>query len=219
MTVRRSCSIFAVIPSKSFIVGKSRLGLGKERRLAVNRAFLTHVVTTVGEVLPPNRVIVVSRGEDALDHARSLGAQALPESGMCSLNAALGSASRWAAEQGAARILTLFSDLPYLEADDVADLCESIGEGVVTLAPDERDSGTNATLMEPAAIPYQHGTASFSRHLAAARRSGKLIRILRRTGLARDIDTPTDLIRFVKHLQAADTRRGTLPLRSTRNPI
>ena len=68
-----------------------------------------------------------------------------------------------------------------------------------TIAPDEQEQGTNAlALTPPAADFFKFGPDSFQAHLAAARARKLAVRILRRPGLALDLDTPENYRRFAK---------------------
>lgn len=83
-------------------------------------------------------------------------------------------------------------DLPLLSIEDVAVLLRLAGEEHVAIAPDRHGIGTNAVAL----APYRHihfcfGASSQARFRAEA---GSWARVLRRSGLAMDIDGPEDLL-------------------------
>ena len=70
----------------------------------------------------------------------------------------------------------------------------STGRPGVVIGTDRPGLGTNALLLNPVgAIAYRYGEGSFRKHQAGARRAGLPFRVIRRFGLAFDLDTPADL--------------------------
>jgi 2-phospho-L-lactate/phosphoenolpyruvate guanylyltransferase len=196
-----STHAWAIIPVKPFAQGKSRLStlLGAERRTALNRHLFGRVLDAVLGCFRHDRVVVVSADTMLLTLMRGLGVHALQENG-AGLNAALGLACRFAAERGARAIAVLPSDLPTVCADDIAALLAALSDAPACLiAPDDQEEGTNAlALAPPAADFFRFGPQSFQAHLGEARARGMALRILRRPGLARDLDTPDDYRQFAK---------------------
>lgn len=192
---------WAIIPVKPFAQGKSRLStlLGSERRTALNRHLFGRVLDAVLGRFRHDRVVVVTADTVLLTLMRGLGVQALEEPGD-GLNAALGLACRFTTERGARAIAVLPSDLPTISADDVAALLAALSDApACVIAPDDQEEGTNAlALSPPAADFFRFGPQSFQAHLTEARTRGLALHILRRPGLARDLDTPDDYRQFAK---------------------
>lgn len=183
-------AVWAVIPAKSFLLGKSRLNLPDEQRIAINRHFLEHVLACVTSVLPASHVVLVTRDEAALTIARRAGARCLLEGAHGDLNAALAEGARFAGDRGAEAILSVATDLPDLTADDLRAMLDAFAGNDVVLAPDEQGTGTNAMLMAPNRLPYCHAENSLWRHLEAAREAKLRFKLVRRDGLSRDVDLP-----------------------------
>jgi 2-phospho-L-lactate/phosphoenolpyruvate guanylyltransferase len=192
---------WAVIPVKPFAQGKSRLAalLGAERRAALNRHLFGRVLGAVLGRFRHDRVMVVTTDTVLLTLMRGLGVHALQETGD-GLNAALALACRFAAERGARAIAVLPSDLPTVGTDDVAALLAALPNApACVIAPDDQEEGTNAlALTPPTADFFRFGAESFQAHLGEARVRGLALRILRRPGLAYDLDTPDDYRQFAK---------------------
>jgi len=103
------------------------------------------------------------------------------------LNAELGAA---ATSRRRPNLLIVQADLPLLAPADIQEL---IGGGKTdsSIAPDRHGTGTNAlALREGDLSAFAFGEGSFSRHLALARTS---LRVVQRIGLSLDVDTPEDL--------------------------
>lgn len=186
--------MWLIIPAKPFAQGKSRLLLEARQRASLNRAFLTHILLVATRVVPAARIVVVSRDPQALAEARRHNARALAEPNEGDLNDALAMAADYVARRGATRILSLFTDLPYLDEEDVRALVEAGGaDRTVVIAADAAGGGTNAMLMPACLFPYSHGAGSFWRHLSAAQDAGHAVTVLRRPGLMTDIDERAQL--------------------------
>jgi len=196
---------WAIIPVKPFRAGKSRLAglLGVEDRAALNRRLFGRVLTATLAAFKPDRVIVVTADPLLLPLMRGQGLHALEDAGG-GLNAALAVACRHAASRGARAIAVLPSDLPAVTADDVKALVASLKPAsCCVIAPDEQEEGTNAlALTLPTFDFFRFGPNSFQAHLEQAKTRGMTVRILRRPGLAHDLDTPDEYRRYAKE-QAA----------------
>jgi 2-phospho-L-lactate guanylyltransferase len=205
-----STKFWAIIPVKPFRAGKSRLAalLGTDERAALNRRLFGRVLDKALGTFRPDRIAVVTGDTLLLALMRGQGLHGLEDAGG-GLNAALGLACRYAAERGARAVAMLPSDLPYITADDVTALAAAPGPGpCCVIAPDEQEQGTNALVLSPPdADFFRFGPESFQAHLDAAKARGLPIRILRRPGIARDLDTPESYRRYAKTLPA---RSGAL---------
>jgi 2-phospho-L-lactate guanylyltransferase len=189
---RASSDTWAIIPVKAFSEAKRRLaGITDEpERRELARGFLDHTLAAVLGVLPPERVIIVSRDAEALDLATAAGAVALRERGR-GLNPALRQAAACALGAGAGAVLVVASDLPLLKP---ADLVAMTGATAVAIAPNRDRGGTNALFLRPPAlIDFAFGRNSFARHVALAAAAGVTPVIVDREGLSFDLDLPADL--------------------------
>ncbi|MEA2980206.1 MAG: 2-phospho-L-lactate/phosphoenolpyruvate guanylyltransferase [Alphaproteobacteria bacterium] len=192
---------WAIIPVKPLGAGKSRLAavLGAEQRAALNKHLFGRVLNATLGVFKPERVAVVTADPLLLPLMRGQGLHALKDMGG-GLNAALSLACRYAADRGARAVAVLPSDLPKVTADDVKALVEKLSPApCCVVAPDHQEQGTNALALAPAEHDFfRFGPDSFQAHLAAAKARGMKVRILRRPGLAHDLDTPEEYRCYAK---------------------
>jgi 2-phospho-L-lactate guanylyltransferase len=192
---------WAIIPVKPLGAGKSRLAavLGAEQRAALNKHLFGRVLNATLGVFKSDRISVVTADPLLLPMMRGQDIHALEDQGR-GLNAALGLGCRFAADRGARAIVVLPSDLPNVTADDVRALISAIGSSPgCAIAPDQQEQGTNALALAPPDPDFfRFGLDSFQAHLAAAKARGLKMRILRRPGLAQDLDTPDEYRRYAK---------------------
>ena len=196
---------WAIIPVKPFRAGKSRLAglLGVDDRAALNRQLFGRVLTSTLSAFKPDRVVVVTADPLLLPLMRGQGLHALEDAGG-GLNAALGLACRYAVTRGARSIAVLPSDLPSIAANDVKTLVANINSAsCCVIAPDEQEEGTNALALTPPAPDFfRFGPDSFQAHLEQAKTRGMTVHVLRRPGLAHDLDTPDEYRRYARERAA-----------------
>jgi 2-phospho-L-lactate guanylyltransferase len=142
-------------------------------------------------------IVVVSRDLTAHDLARAKRATPLAET-EAGLNSAVAQACDWVAARGAAAVLVVPTDLPLLTALDVESMIDlAVEPACIVIAPDRRDSGTNALLVRPPhAIRPAFGAASFEAHCGQAAHSGIAAHVFRSATIALDLDVPDDLRRY-----------------------
>ena len=145
--------LFTVIPVKHFTKGKSRLKplLNDRDRHNLNQKMFSHVLQVAINTLVPNRTIIVSSDQTALNLATESGATTIREQNGQGLNAALELGRSAAMSKGATAILLLPADLPTLMKEDVEEIIElaKISKPLTIIAPDRWDQGTNALLISP----------------------------------------------------------------------
>ncbi len=186
----------AVVPMKTMDLAKSRLAaaLDPARRGALARRMLSHVLETLREARVPE-VRMASDDLEAQVVAAKFGARALKGVGDADLNQAATTAARAVQADGATDLLLVMADLPYLTREDIAAMTEAGRDSAVVIA-EAKDGGTNALLLRPPTVlkfAFATNRPSAQLHADQARQAGIEPIIVRRPGLARDIDTPADL--------------------------
>lgn len=174
----------AIIPVKSFALGKQRLAgaLDPGRRAALARGLADHVATMVSDagVMP----LIVTADAHVAEWATRAGFPSVADPG-AGLDAAASAGVAWAG-QASSDWLVLHADLPLIGADDVTVLLKALEDGPV-LAPSS-DGGTSA-IGTRGDCDFRFGPASFHRHLKMLPDTG----VVTRPGLLLDIDSESDL--------------------------
>lgn len=187
-----------IIPVNSPEDGKSRLKdvLPDADRIALNWRLLTHTLNVAAALKRHAHIHVVSRSAAVLADAARRGVGAIRESDDCEgLNAALGLATRAAAEGGATEAMVLPVDLPLLTPDSLYHAIETFNEEIdVAIVTDMRGMGTNLLMWRPiGAARFQYGPHSAGKHRRMAQAAGFRVRVRRDPILSFDLDTPDDL--------------------------
>ncbi len=192
---------WAIIPAKPFHSDKTRLAslLGVDARAALSRRLFGRVLDAALGTFPADRILVVTKDSLLLALMRGQGLHAL-EDADGGVNPALALGCRHAAERGARSIVMLSADLPNVTTADVAALRAAISDAPgCVIAPDEQERSTNALALAPPDPDFfQFGPGCFQAHIKAAKTRKLPVRVLRRPGLAVDLDTPESYRRFAK---------------------
>lgn len=175
-----------IVPVKSFRHGKQRLAptLPGPERQQLARDLAGHVVEIVTKAgLVPT---IVTADTEVSTWAQSSMLEVILDPGN-GLDAAATTGVEWAVGTFS-NWLVVHSDLPLLSPDDVEKLVAGLESDGAVLAPSS-DGGTSA-IGASGRFAFSFGVGSFHRHLA---RMG-CPRVIARTGLLLDVDSPDDLI-------------------------
>ncbi|MBN7798029.1 2-phospho-L-lactate guanylyltransferase [Parahaliea mediterranea] len=198
----------ALLPLKDLVAAKTRLAgiLAPSERRALMQAMAEDVLAVLAEHPGIQHITLLSDDPAATLLARRYGAEHCAERslGCRGLNAVLAAACARVAAPGEAatamaatgeRVMILHADLPWLSAADLdAALAQQAAAGGLLVGTDRAGRGTNLLLFGAEGTPDFHfGVDSCARHVAAARRTGQAVRVLQRSGIARDVDTPADV--------------------------
>ena len=231
MPIDSRTTVHALVPLKQLAGAKTRLSglLDSEQRRTLALAMARDVVGVLAAHPAISTITLVSDEPDARELTATAPVRLWSEQALLaatelapvtsgplpSLNGVLAAACerlRCEDANAAALVLVLHADLPLLAGADIdaALACAEARSGLV-VGPDAAGSGSNLLLFPASAPPrFAFGPDSSMLHLAWAEEQGLPGRSLQRPGIARDIDTPTDLLQL--HQQAA-----TLPAGHTRS--
>jgi 2-phospho-L-lactate guanylyltransferase len=185
-------NIHAVIPLKDPTQGKTRLSraLALPRRVELIEAMLRHVAGTLAASSGIDEVSVLTGANIELPQ----GCTRLLDRDF-ELNAAVARAACELRGRGRARtLLVVHADLPFVTRADIDALVVVCQEDAVVAAADWTGSGTNALAFPLARdVMPRYGPESLAAHREAASAVGLPFVLVRRPGLAEDIDEPAQL--------------------------
>lgn len=187
--------IHALVFVKSLAAAKSRLadGLAPEARRALVLAMMEDVCRAAASTPNIADVWVVTPDSAVARHAEEIGAGVLQERDESDLNDAVRFAQEEARARGWEQLLILPGDLPLMRADDLRAMAKALRASPhAVIAPAWDGRGTNALLIAPPdLLRPSYGADSFALHKYQLAPVAPVI--VRRDGLARDIDAPADL--------------------------
>jgi 2-phospho-L-lactate/phosphoenolpyruvate guanylyltransferase len=198
--VERS-GLWVVMPVKDLPDAKQRLAgvLSAQERHELFRAMLEDVLSALAASAGLAGILLVTRDPEARRLATRYGARVLMEDENRGHTTASSLGARTLAQEGVSGMVQVPADIPLVRPEDITALLHVHGEApAVTLAPSRDERGTNAVACSPPdLLPLRFGADSFFPHLQRARALGAKPQIVRRPGLALDVDTPEDLAAFV----------------------
>jgi 2-phospho-L-lactate guanylyltransferase len=190
--------IWAVVPAKSLVHGKSRLRpvLADAERARFARSLLEHTLRVL-RASPIDGVLVATDGDDVADLAIAHGARVRRDEGKPSLAGVVDASLAEVEALGARSALVLMADLPRMGTDDVAQIVSALGalgQSGVAIVRDHQGRHTNAlALSPPTALRTCFGRPdSFAAHCAAALAAGLTMTVVTNERLAFDVDAPAD---------------------------
>jgi len=214
--------IWALVPVKSLLESKRRLShlLSTEQRAELIRGLLQHELDVLSQVPAIDEVLIISSDPTIWEIARQNGALVEAEQASCGLNSAVARGMELAGKHGAAAVLILPVDLPFIAASDVDLMIKSgldketqdqnsaqtsslqSSNGTVSgwepgctiaICSDEDGNGTNAIFISTAKnFSFHFGPGSFQRHVEEAQERGMMVRIVSTSGLEFDLDNEHD---------------------------
>ncbi len=204
-------AIWAVMPIKNMENAKQRLAPAlspAERRLLFS-AMVEDALSVLTSAKGLAGTLVVTRDPEARRLAEHYGARVLIENANAGHTEASSFGARTLAAEGFAGMIQIPGDLPALRPADIEAVLEVHDEApAVTIAPSRDERGSNAVACSPPdVLPLRFGDDSFFPHLERARELGVEPRIVRRPGLALDVDMPEDLKAFLAIAEDGHTRR------------
>lgn len=184
--------MFALVPLKDPSRGKARLMevLSAGQRAELIRVMLDHVASTLASS-PSIREVSVLTGENT---PVPQGCKRLPDRDF-ELNAAVVHAVRELRALGKrGMVLVVHADLPFVTREDIDALVAACQREAVVAAPDWTGTGTNALAFPlTGEVTPRYGPDSLAAHRESARAAGLPFVLVRRAGLAEDIDQASQL--------------------------
>jgi 2-phospho-L-lactate/phosphoenolpyruvate guanylyltransferase len=195
--------IFAIVPTKQFEKGKSRLApvLDVHDRVTLGRILLNSTLCTLGNASAISNVIVVSSDVRAKRIAKLHSAIFLDEGNDIGVNNAVAIANNYCSEAGADATIVVPQDLPLALSEDIDMICKHAQKHhkCLVICPSIRFDGSNVLLRRPPKlIESRYDNNSFDMHINAARKAGAKIKIILSRRMMRDLDTIEDAEYLVK---------------------
>lgn len=197
--------IWAIVPVKPLIIGKSRLSglLSSKDRFELNKSLLNNTLQVLKSVNAISRIIVISRDPFAFEIARNNGADYIIEIDHLNLNKALERVNCYLTKIIHLGVLIIPTDLPLISANDLEDLlnnhCSNYFEGAV-ISHDGKESGTNSLFLNPPGLlSFEFGPGSYSKFVSQCKNKCINYKIFNSDALAFDLDEPIDYFTYISN--------------------
>jgi 2-phospho-L-lactate guanylyltransferase len=190
-------TIWAIIPVKPLIHGKSRLSsvLNEKERLSLNIRLLKRTLKIITRVPEIQKALIVTNDQEVVEITKSFGFEVCLEEIECGMNRALDKGMEILRVQNAASAIILPSDLPFITAREVQVMIKMGMESrSMVIVPDRKKVGTNAIFyFSLKKVDFRFGPFSFESHLKSAQKNGIQVCVFESDKLGLDLDLPEDL--------------------------
>ena len=188
-------NIGAIVPVKTFSKAKSRLNLPTEQTEVICKIMLDSVLRTLSSSNAIEKIILVSKDEQALSLGKKFNAVEIYDSAELGVNDAVKLGNEYLSENGFETSIVFPQDIPFMQVEDVDTLLGmNQGPNSVLVVPSRKFDGTNALLRMPPKIMETHyDEDSYRIHLTTAEKKGltPVLVLIRRIML--DLDDQDDL--------------------------
>jgi len=193
--------IVAIIPVKTFSKSKTRLNLSLNQREDLCRIMLEEVVGTISNTKNIDKIIVVSKDEEALKLTKKFDVKEIFDDDESGVNHAVSLADSYLANNEWDTSIIFPQDIPFIQSEDIEDIIQfSKSPHSILVVPSRRFDGTNALLRRPNNLMKTHyDEDSYKIHLDIGKSmtSNTSLILLRRIML--DIDNQEDLKFLLSH--------------------
>lgn len=193
--------IVAIIPVKTFSKSKTRLNLSLNQREDLCRIMLEEVVETISNTKNIDKIIVVSKDEEALKLTKKFDVIEIFDDDESGVNHAVSLADSYLANNEWDTSIIFPQDIPFIQSEDIEDIIQfSKSPQSILVVPSRRFDGTNALLRRPHNLMKTHyDEDSYKIHLEIGKSmtSNTSLILLRRIML--DIDNQEDLKFLLSH--------------------
>lgn len=193
--------IVAIIPVKTFSKSKTRLNLSLNQREDLCRIMLEEVVETISNTKNVDKIIVVSKDEEALKLTKKFDVIEIFDDDESGVNHAVSLADNYLANNEWDTSIIFPQDIPFIQSEDIEDIIQfSKSTQSILVIPSRRFDGTNALLRRPHNLMKTHyDEDSYKIHLEIGKSmtSNTSLILLRRIML--DIDNQEDLKFLLSH--------------------
>ena len=187
--------IAAIIPVKTFSKAKTRLNLPSNQRDAICKIMLEEVVRTISNTKNINKIIVVSKDDEALKISKKFNVKEIFDDDESGVNHAVSLADNYLENSEFDASIVFPQDIPFIQSQDIDNLIRfQKFQQSVLVVPSRRFDGTNALLRMPTNLMKTHyDEDSYKIHLEVGKSltSNTSLIFLRRIML--DIDNQEDL--------------------------
>jgi 2-phospho-L-lactate guanylyltransferase len=187
--------IAAIVPVKTFSKAKTRLNLSLDQKLELCEIMLEEVVGTIFNSNKIDKIIVVSKDEDALKLTKKFGVIDIIDNEESGVNHAVSLADDYLEQNDYEASIVFPQDIPFLQEEDIENLLrfQKFPKSVL-IVPSRRFDGTNALLRTPVNLMETHyDEDSYKIHLEVGKSltSNTSLLLLRR--IMMDVDNHEDL--------------------------
>jgi 2-phospho-L-lactate/phosphoenolpyruvate guanylyltransferase len=193
--------IAAIVPVKTFSKAKTRLKLSASNKNELCALMLEEVLGTIYDATLIDKIIVVTKDENALNISKKFNAISILDENETSVNNAVSLADDYILKQGFDASVVFPQDIPFMLSEDIDKLLKFQNSSkYVGVVPSRKFDGTNALVRKPVNLMNTHyDEDSYKLHLEVGKSKTPNSSLILLKRIMLDIDDQRD-IEFMKIL-------------------
>jgi len=185
----------AIIPVKTFVKAKTRLGLSLEQKEKICEIMLEEILHTLSMSPLIDKILVVTKDKKALEISEKFNVIQIPDEDESGVNNAVALADQYLLENGFEASIVFPQDIPYIKTQDIEFMLKfKTDSNFVIVVPSRRFDGTNALVRKPVNLMKTHyDEDSYKIHMNTAKENTRDVSLVFVKRIMLDVDNLEDL--------------------------
>lgn len=185
----------AIIPVKTFLQAKTRLGLSTQQTEKICEIMLQEILHVLSISPQIDKIIIVSKDKKALDISEKFDVVSIIDDEESGVNNAVALADKYLLKNGFDTSIVVPQDIPYIKTQDIEFILKfKANSNFAIIVPSRRFDGTNALVRNPVNLIKTHyDEDSYKIHMSAAKEVTREVSLVFVKRVMWDVDNLEDL--------------------------
>ena len=185
----------AVIPVKTFLKAKTRLGLSSEQTEKICEIMLEEILDVLSISPQIDKIIVVTKDEKALEISKKFDTVQIIDNEESGVNDAVALADEYLLNNDFEASIVFPQDIPYIKTQDIEFMLKfKTNADFAIVVPSRRFDGTNALVRNPVNLMKTHyDEDSYKIHMSTAKEETRDVSLVFVKRIMWDVDNMDDL--------------------------
>jgi 2-phospho-L-lactate guanylyltransferase len=185
----------AIIPVKTFLKAKTRLGLSSEQTEKICEIMLEEILGILSISPQIDKIIVVTKDEKALEISKKFDTIQIIDDKESGVNNAVALADDYLLNNGFEASVVFPQDIPYIKTQDIEFVLKfKTNSDFAIIVPSRRFDGTNALVRNPVNLIKTHyDEDSYKIHMSTAKKETRDVSLVFVKRIMWDVDNMDDL--------------------------
>jgi len=185
----------AIIPVKTFLQAKTRLGLSSEQKEKICEIMLEEILGILSISPQIDKIIIVTKEKKALDISKKFDVIPIIDNEESGVNDAVALADKYLLKNGFEASIVFPQDIPYIKTQDIDFMLKFKADSdFVIVVPSRRFDGTNALVRKPVNLMKTHyDEDSYKIHMSTAKERTRDVSMVFVKRIMWDVDNMEDL--------------------------
>ena len=185
----------AIIPVKTFLKAKTRLGLSTEQTEKICEIMLEEILQVLSISPQIDEIIIITKDKKALSISKKFNATQIIDDKESGVNDAVALADEYLLKNGFEASIVFPQDIPYIKTQDIDFILKfKTNSDFAIIVPSRRFDGTNALVRNPVNLMKTHyDEDSYKIHMSTAKEQTREVSLVFVKRIMLDVDNMEDL--------------------------